>query len=170
MSDPVPTVDGLDRVFDGCHVDPKYTDPKADVSIIDNILAAGDVMDKLQKGKTEEVPTDYFDAESRVPRKPVSVETEDTVVDTAKFKELAESEDSNGALDGPINFLKTLMKGYKYIRSKDGKMSYATYPRHYDVSIFRSHRIQFVTRSSFAIIFSIERNVSCLAYHFRIDS
>jgi len=103
-----------------------------DPDSIDDIQSAIEVMEKLQKGETGAIPDDHFDGAKIKPRKPVCTDMEDDDLDGAVLKELAESEESNNALDRPIDFLKNLMKGYRYIKRRDGKIEYASYPRHYD--------------------------------------
>jgi len=91
-----------------------------------------DVMDKFQKGQIKAIAPVHFDPESRVSRKPITVEVEKDDMDHAILKELSENDDSNNALNGPINVVKKILNGYKYVHSSDGKMSYTTYSRHYD--------------------------------------
>ena len=77
------------------------------------------------------MPTDRLAQESRVPRKHVCKKVEKDAIDHAFVKEIAKSDDSKNALNGPIELLKDLMKGYKYKRSEDGKISYATHPHYF---------------------------------------
>ena len=113
--------------------------------------SAIDVMDRLQKGDTKSIPKEHFDADTVKSRKPVCTEMEDESLDAAALKELAESEESNNALDRPIDFLKNLMKGYRYIKRADGKIEYTTYPRHYDVSKVKYIEFRLI-RSPFCVI------------------
>ena len=127
------------RVAD--HADEDCADPECP-DHFEDIQSAIDVMDKLQKGETGAIPDDHFVPETIVSKKPVCTEIDDDALDADALKELAESEESNNALDTPIDFLKNIMKGYKYIKTKDDKIEYSMYPRHYDVSKVKYSKVK----------------------------
>ena len=74
----------------------------------DDLQEAIDVMEKFPKGETEAIPTDHLAQESRVSMKPVRKEVEKDSIDHASVKELAKSDNSNNALNEPIELLKGL--------------------------------------------------------------